>query len=138
MSINDVVYAKSAYIFDERLGGLESGHLVFGDDDGSVLGDVACCLLLAGLHDEAAEAAEIYILAVSHGILDNLHEFFYSSEDGSFLQTGATRNFVYNISFCHDYIAFVIDNSAFVALFVGIKNPVVENCSANIGIIFEL
>ena len=51
-------------VFHEHLGGLESGDLVLGDDDGGVLGNVTGGLLRAGLDDEAAETAQVDGFAV--------------------------------------------------------------------------
>ena len=53
------------HFLHEHLCGLESGNLVFGDNNGGVLRDVAGSLLRTYLDDEAAETAEVNILAVS-------------------------------------------------------------------------
>lgn len=42
----------------ETVGGFEGRDFVSGDDEGSVLVDVAGSLLHAGLYDEAAESAQ--------------------------------------------------------------------------------
>ena len=46
--------------------GLESRNAVFGNDEGRVLGDVAGGFLATRFDDEAAEAAEIDIVAFGH------------------------------------------------------------------------
>ncbi len=77
------------HIVHEHACGLESGDFVFGDDDSCVLGNVACCLFRAGLHDEATETAKIYVFAMSEGVFNNFHEFFDSFKNVGFLDAGA-------------------------------------------------
>ena len=48
----------------EGLGGLESGDVVSGDDDGCILADVTTGLLCALLDDEAAEATKVDVLTL--------------------------------------------------------------------------
>ncbi len=93
--------AKLLHFLHEHLGGLECGDLVLGDYDGGVLRDIACGLGAAGLHDEAAEAAEINILAVCEGILNDFHELFDSLQNSCLLYAGGLGDFVYEICFCH-------------------------------------
>ena len=46
----------------ENLSGLESGNIMLGNNEGSVLGNIACSLLGSLFQDEATESAEINIL----------------------------------------------------------------------------
>ena len=57
------------HLVHEHLSGLESRNLVLGDNDDSVLADVAGGLLRTGLHDEATKSAKVNILAISQRIL---------------------------------------------------------------------
>lgn len=74
--------ADFAFVFEfEVLGGTEHGDVVFGDDDGNVLGDVACGFLCALFDYEAAEAAEVNVLFAYHGFFDDLHEGINGCDD---------------------------------------------------------
>lgn len=59
------------YIFHEHFSRLESGDVVLGDDDCSILGNVAGCFFRTFLDDEATEAAKIYIVAMSERVFDH-------------------------------------------------------------------
>lgn len=80
--VNNVLFLN---FFHEHFGGLECRNLVLRDDDGGVLGDIACSLFGTGLDDEAAEATQVNVLAVRQRVLYNLHELLYCFEyDGLF------------------------------------------------------
>ena len=68
------------YIFHEHFSRLESGDVVLGDDDCSILGNVAGCFFRTFLDDEATEAAKIYIVAMSERVFDHVHEVLDSDE----------------------------------------------------------
>ena len=80
--------ALSFYCLKEHFCGLESGNVVFGDNNRRVLGDVAGGLFCALLEDEAAEAAEIHVLVLREGILDLIHEGLNNGEGCSLVNTG--------------------------------------------------
>lgn len=90
-----------ANLSHESLCRLEGGYLVLGDFDSSILGDVAGSLFFTGLDDKAAKTTKIHVFAMSHGIFHCLHEFLNGCENCGLLQTGATRDLVYNIRFSH-------------------------------------
>ena len=52
------------HLVHEHLSGLESRNLVLGDNDNSVLADVAGGLLSALLHDEAAKTTEEHVVTL--------------------------------------------------------------------------
>ena len=89
------------HVLEENLRRLEGGHVVLGDLDCCVLGNVAGGFLLAGLDHEAAETAEIHVMAGCHRILNNFHKLLNCREDRCLLKAGATRNLVYDVCLCH-------------------------------------
>ena len=95
-----------AHFRDERLGGLESRHVVSGDHDGGILGNVASRLLCTCLYREAAEAAKIDILSVGQGVLDAFHEVLNNALHFDFLNASALSDLIYDFSFSHDIFLF--------------------------------
>lgn len=86
---------------NEHGSGLERRNLVLGNDDGGVLGDVACSFGCASLHNKTSKATEKDILSAGERILYNSHELLNHGEHGSLLDAGRTGNLVHYISFCH-------------------------------------
>ena len=80
--------AKSLNTIHEHLGWLESWNVVLWDYDSGVFRDVASCFLRTGLDNEASETSEVNIFSVSERILNLFHEFFDSSENRRFVNTG--------------------------------------------------
>lgn len=85
----------------KALGGLERGDVVCRNRNRGILRNIAGYLRGALLDDEAAEAAEIYVVLLLQRSLDALHE---SLDNGLYLYllgTGAFGDLVYDICFCH-------------------------------------
>lgn len=74
-------------LVDEDLGGLETGYIVFVDNDRCVAGDVACDLLLPLLIDEAAKAPDVDILAARHILFHDRKECFDRRRHVSFVDS---------------------------------------------------
>ena len=58
------------------------------NNDSCIFRDVASCFLRTGLDNEASETSEVNIFSVSERILNLFHEFFDSSENRRFVNTG--------------------------------------------------
>ena len=80
-------------LFHERLSGLERGNFVFGDDNSSVLGNVASGLFRTCFNDEAAEATEINVFAVDQRVFNNFHELLNSFKNVRTVNAGGLSNF---------------------------------------------
>ena len=98
------------FLFDilhKGLGGFERRNVVGGDDDGSVLADIAPSLFGTFFHDEATEAAEVDILTLSEAVLHYGHKFFHCGLNGDFLDTSLLSYFSYNFCLCHFSLLFM-------------------------------
>jgi len=90
----------------ESLCRLEGGNVMLGDNQRGILADVACGLLGAFLHDEAAEAAKKYILATSKGLLHHDHESLNRVEDSTLVLPCELGNLVDNLLLSHFSFSF--------------------------------
>ena len=99
--ISKMLIVNYVMLIHEHLGGLESRDVVLGDDDDSVLADIAGGLLRAGLHDEAAKTTQANILAISERILNGVHEFFNSFQNRCFVNACRLSNFSNDFCFSH-------------------------------------
>lgn len=122
------------YSIEEHLGGLECRNVVFRDDQGCVLSDVAGCLLSALLEDEATKTAEINVLLVAQRVLNLFHECFNNSECCSLVDASLFRYLAYD--FCFSHFLDVISYS--FSTFGVLKKGISHFRPANVGTFNEL
>ena len=106
---HDIVFLVVS-LFDsvhESLGRLESRNLVGWDGDGDVLADVTACLFGPRLDDEAAEASQIHVLTLCHGVLHNFHEVLNNILDCTFFNAGFAGDLSNDFCFCH-FFSFIL------------------------------
>jgi len=89
--------------FNEVLARFEGRNIVRFDSDGLVLGDIASRLFSSVFHDKTAEASQINILAVHHGLLHGFHKGFDDGLHAILFITSAVGNLIYNFCFSHNY-----------------------------------
>lgn len=89
------------HFFHEHFCGLESWDLVFGNDDSSILGDIAGSLFAAGLYDEASETTEVNVFTVSQRVLHNFHKLFDGDKYVGLVDACSFGNFVNDVGFSH-------------------------------------
>ena len=79
---------------------------MLGNNNGGILGDVASCLFGTNLHDKAAEATEVYVLAMCKRILHDLHKLLDGIQYSALLNAGAFGYFVNDVGFSHCFVLF--------------------------------
>ena len=94
--------------FNEVLARFEGGDVMSLDSDGLVLGDVAGSFLSSVFHNVAAEASQINVLTIDHGLLDRFHESFNDSLHAILFITGAVGNFINDFCFSHNFIRLIV------------------------------
>ena len=90
--LSEVGRLSLLYLVHELTTGLESGNVVSGDYQSSVLCDVACGLLCALLEDETTEAAKEHGLALNETLLDACHQTLYTNKRSSLVHACLLRN----------------------------------------------
>ena len=66
---------------------LEGRNVVLGHDDCLLLGDVTCGLGSTLLQVESTETTQENVLAICHGVLDDIHESLNRSQGGRLVDT---------------------------------------------------
>lgn len=72
------------------------------NDDGGILGDIACRLFRTVFDDETAESTEEHLFPITHILFDGLHERFDDIQYILPVHTGPDRYFLYYFCFCHN------------------------------------
>ena len=94
-------------ILHKGLGWLECRNIMFGNDDGCVLGYVTGRLLCTLFQDETTEAPEVDVLIVGERVLDRSHEGLDGTEYRGLVNARFLGNGVDDVCFSHLSLMFV-------------------------------
>lgn len=88
-------------LVDKDLGRLEAWNEMLFNHQSSVSGNISRNLALAFLVDEAAEATDINVVTIRHGVLYNTKKSLHRCSHVSLIHAGLLSDLVYYICFSH-------------------------------------